>query len=79
LPNINGDSGGNSLWVHPAPVAVAGALKTIPAYSQGGTTTSTGGIVVGKVTFNAYDSNSVYTNNGKVYPASIALNFIIKT
>lgn len=31
------------------------------------------------VTFNASNSNSVYTNSGKVYPASIALNFIIKT
>lgn len=27
---------------------------------------------------NASGSNSIYTNNGKVYPASIALNFIIK-
>jgi len=27
----------------------------------------------------AHNSNSVYTDNGKVYPASIALNFIIKT
>ena len=29
--------------------------------------------------FIASDSNSIYTDNGKVYPASIALNFIIKT
>lgn len=28
---------------------------------------------------NANNSNSIYTDNGKVYPASIALNFIIKT
>ena len=29
--------------------------------------------------FNASNSNSVYTNSGKVYPLSLALNFIIKT
>lgn len=28
---------------------------------------------------NARNSNSIYTDNGHVYPASIALNFIIKT
>lgn len=28
--------------------------------------------------FNAHSSNAIYTDNGKVYPASIALNFIIK-
>ena len=31
------------------------------------------------LTFNAQSSNSVYTNSGKVYPLSLALNFIIKT
>ena len=31
------------------------------------------------IAIDASRSNSVYTNNGKVYPASIALNFIIKT
>ena len=29
--------------------------------------------------FNAHDSNATYSDNGKIYPASIALNFIIKT
>ena len=29
--------------------------------------------------FDALNSNSIYANNGKVYPASIALNYIIKT
>lgn len=32
-----------------------------------------------KAVFNAYDSNAVYTDNGRVYPLSLALNFIIKT
>ena len=33
----------------------------------------------GGITFSAENSNNVYTVLGKVYPASIALNFIIKT
>ena len=33
----------------------------------------------GTLSFSANSSNSVYTNSGKVYPASIALNFIIKS
>ena len=28
--------------------------------------------------FNAHLSNSIYTDSGKVYPLSLALNFIIK-
>ena len=28
--------------------------------------------------FSAFDSNSTYTDNGKVYPASVALNYVIK-
>lgn len=40
------------------------------------TGTDFGGIVNN---FNAHNSNSIYADNGKVYPASIALNFIIKT
>lgn len=31
-----------------------------------------------QVNFNAHNSNSVYTDSGKVYPLSLALNFIIK-
>ena len=29
--------------------------------------------------FNASNSNSIYTDSGKVYPLSLALNFIIKS
>ena len=32
-----------------------------------------------RTTISAARSNTIYTDNGKVYPASIALNFIIKT
>ena len=32
-----------------------------------------------KPSFNAHNSNSIYTDSGKVYPQSLALNFIIKT
>lgn len=45
--------------------------------NQSYTGTSDGGN--GILRLDASLSNSVYTNNGKVYPASIALNFIIKT
>ena len=31
------------------------------------------------ISLNAHNSNAIYTDNGKVYPTSIALNFIIKT
>lgn len=34
---------------------------------------------IGSMNFSASNSNAIYTDNGKVYPASIALNFIIKT
>ena len=30
------------------------------------------------LTFSASKSNSIYTDSGKVYPLSLALNFIIK-
>ncbi|SFJ73880.1 hypothetical protein SAMN04487865_1001100 [Succinivibrio dextrinosolvens] len=29
--------------------------------------------------FSAHNSNSIYTDSGKVYPLSLALNFIIKS
>ena len=32
-----------------------------------------------KINFNANNSNSIYTDSGKVYPLSLALNFIIKS
>lgn len=31
-----------------------------------------------RIGFNAHNSNTIYTDNGKVSPASIALNYIIK-
>lgn len=31
-----------------------------------------------QLSFHASNSNSVYTDSGKVYPLSLALNFIIK-
>lgn len=37
-----------------------------------------GGSVFYTLDFKASNSNSTYTNSGKVYPASVALNFIIK-
>ena len=36
-------------------------------------------VIADTINFDAHNSNSINTGNGKVYPASIALNFIIKT
>lgn len=36
-------------------------------------------MLTGRQTFSLAHANSIYVDNGKVYPASIALNFIIKT
>lgn len=38
-----------------------------------------GGNLLGGLDLNASNSNSVYTDGGKVYPLSLALNFIIKS
>ena len=75
LPNINGGytTGTESRSFY----NVTGAYTTtdIPSTGLAG---GTGGAQTG-VSFKASLSNSIYTDNGKVYPASIALNFIIKT
>ena len=74
LPNITGEIQSNG-----------GGLYTTPfannAFSNSGETGYVNPQYPGnsRVTFNAHNSNSIYTDNGKVYPASIALNFIIKT
>ena len=50
------------------------------AGSDGAAANSSGVIkFYARANFDASQSNSIYVDNGKVYPASIALNFIIKT
>ena len=75
LPNITGhwfiDVGAGKWWDNGA---IKAYTNNLPYFSSenGGTASSGFGL-------NASSSNSIYTDNGKVYPASIALNFIIKT
>lgn len=57
------------------------------AFSNSGSTTGHNKVTNSPVTetrnlgqtFSANSSNSIYQNSGKVYPLSLALNFIIKT
>lgn len=75
LPNITG-----SIF---NPVNTSGAFNTTPAPMEGKYYNNSGNITDRvsqyKVNFDASRSNSIYVGNGKVYPLSIALNFIIKT
>lgn len=64
--------------------AVPGLTHTSGAITNKFSTVSTLGLSGGgsqsgiEVDFDANKSNSTYTNSGKVYPLSLALNFIIK-
>lgn len=55
--------------------ALKGAIGNYSGYAVANTQFSTNT----QIQFNANDSTATYVDNGKVYPASIALNFIIKT
>ena len=77
LPNITGYS--NSM----ATIFVSAGPTNHGAITWTGTDTIKNGtgnlsLYAGRLDFSASDSNSVYTNSGKVYPASLALNFLIK-
>lgn len=76
LPNIVGDADGN---VEGFNVSSSGALSAYRDSSHGSYYGSNASSNKNSLTFNASIFNSVYTDSGKVYPASIALNFIIKT
>ena len=72
-PNING----YAYTLTFAGANASGALSQIEFTANTGYVagTSVGGI---RNIFNAHNSNSIYVDNGKVYPLSLALNFIIK-
>ena len=72
LPNITGKFTG---WNVPS-LPTEGAFSDILA---GSNAQGAAGNAYKYYQFDASDSNSIYTNNGKVYPLSLALNFIIKT
>ena len=71
-PNVTGVLQGTTLN---ADFIASGAFTTQRIYqiAQGGGSYATYGN-----TFNASGSNSIYTENGKVTPLSLSLNFIIK-
>ena len=80
LPNITGYFGSHGGDTHGVFAYADGAFSIgdisaggQPAYTIDG---SKGASFIG---YHAHNSNAIYTDNGKVYPASIALNFIIKT
>lgn len=83
LPNVKGDFNlatyGISSYMEAA-LPLGGAFSATSGYlsqaiSYVGSSSPNGC----SFSFDASRSNSVYTDSGKVYPASIALNFIIKT
>ena len=74
LPNITGNLRDNAVGVSSS---AQGAFSRSDPVSAGGYNQDQ--VQFSILSFNANSSNSVYTDNGKVYPASIALNFIIKT
>ena len=80
LPNIIGDAE-DSTYGYGLIGYIIGknAFSQSTTYTAGGEFSSSGSRVITRLRFNASDSNSVYTDLGKVYPSSLALNFIIKS
>lgn len=78
LPNITGYYDGRS--EHPYSSQTTGAcISRLLVNNAEYLTNTSSAYYRSALEFNASNSNSIYTDNGKVYPASIALNFIIKT
>ena len=70
LPNITGNAGGIVGFV----IDGAFVRGSIPiAFSSGI------GYNINLVSFDASQSNSIYTNSGSVHPLSLSLNYIIKS
>lgn len=75
LPNIKGDFGWEGYGLYKtASGAFSGVSSTVLNFSQ-----LSGSSTFSVIKLDASNSNSVYTDSGKVYPLSLALNFIIKT
>lgn len=78
LPNIKGICNlGIADYIKPSTDsgALKGASGNQPGYAVSNTQFSTNT----QIQFNANDSTATYVDSGKVYPLSLALNFIIKT
>ena len=78
LPNINGSIGDNVMGNTSYQSGTEGAFYAYPATPRNAVV---GGDVIlfTKVDYSANRYNSIYSDSGKVYPASLALNFVIKT
>ena len=77
LPNITGQV--TQIMIRSAGSQTYNGIVSSIEIEQNGVYGSSGSGQTEKINFNANNSSSIYTDNGKVYPASIALNFIIKT
>lgn len=80
LPNISGQLDTRlSIYKINPPTGVYSSSTLPTANSRNWTVpTSDNDVNIYSILFKASSFNSVYTNSGKVYPASLALNFIIK-
>lgn len=77
LPNITGSAERNIVdnvtSIYSGALAITSPERVMQFTSGGNTMKRT------TLQFNASNSNSIYTDSGKVYPLSLALNFIIKS
>ena len=85
LPNINGsvwrssEGGVGNVSPFHGLSSQSGALSFSTGSYGGMDASGASAQRANRITLNAHSSNSVYTDSGKVYPLSLALNFIIKS
>ena len=85
LPNIRGNLDPNitslAPWLFYEASIRTGAFADSPIknFTYHPRNDMSGGNLIGGLDLNASNSNSAYTDRGKVYPLSLALNFIIKS
>jgi hypothetical protein len=77
-PNINGEQINMVSGSNQAIVVGSGALTSTLQWATGYAPSGSGS-GMRTLSFDASKSNSIYTDSGKVYPLSLALNFIIKS
>lgn len=77
LPNITGTTGNRGGYRDSVQSIFSGALYRSNQNTQ--LSAESGSITYSCIGLDASHSNAIYTDSGRVYPASLALNFIIKT
>ena len=78
LPNITGYFGSHGGNVRGVFAYASGAFSTGDIYAGGMPTYTGSGSCTSVITYDAHNSTATYVDGGKVYPLSLALNFIIK-